>query len=41
MDVAGHFAEAADGQRLHVLERGADGGLAVMEHTRHDPRERS
>jgi pimeloyl-ACP methyl ester carboxylesterase len=32
MNVAEHHVEAADGRRLHVLERGAAGGIAVIGH---------
>lgn len=32
MHVADHVVEASDGRRLHVIERGAAGGLAVIGH---------
>ena len=32
MNVAEHLVEAADGRQLHVLERGAEDGLAVIVH---------
>lgn len=32
MHLAEHVVEHADGRRLHVLERGAEGGLAVIVH---------